>query len=48
MTEQEIRDLLTEALESLFEIEPERIKPETNLYEDLEICLLYTSDAADE
>ena len=31
MTEQEIRDLLTEALESLFEIEPERIKPETNL-----------------
>ena len=35
MTEQEIRDLLTEALESLFEIEPERIKPETNLYEDL-------------
>ena len=29
MTEQEIRDLLTEALESLFEIEPERIKPET-------------------
>ena len=35
MTEQEIRDLLTEALGSLFEIEPERIKPETNLYEDL-------------
>ena len=25
MTEQEIRDLLTEALESLFEIEPEGI-----------------------
>ena len=42
MTEQEIRDLLTEALESLFE--PERIKPETNLYEDLEI---YSIDAID-
>ena len=37
MTEQEVRALLTDALVNLFEIEPERIKPETNLYEDLEI-----------
>ena len=37
MTEQEIRKILTDALVNLFEIEPERIKPETNLYEDLEI-----------
>jgi len=37
MTEQEVRTLLTDALINLFEIEPERIKPETNLYEDLEI-----------
>ena len=37
MTEQEVRTLLTDALVNLFEIEPERIKPETNLYEDLEI-----------
>ena len=34
MTEQEVRTLLTDALVNLFEIEPERIKPETNLYED--------------
>ena len=47
MTEQEIRDLLTEALESLFEIEPERIKPETNLYEDLEIDSIDAIDLID-
>ena len=28
MTEQEVRTLLTDALVNLFEIEPERIKPE--------------------
>ena len=44
---QEIRDLLTEALESLFEIEPERIKPETNLYEDLEIDSIDAIDLID-
>ena len=37
MTEQEIRQLLTDALVNLFEIEPERIQPDTHLYEDLEI-----------
>ena len=42
MTEQEIRDLLTEALESLFEIEPE-----TNLYEDLEIDSIDAIDLID-
>ena len=47
MTEQEIRDLLSEALESLFEIEPERIKPETNLYEELEIDSIDAIDLID-
>ena len=37
MTESEIRQILTDALVNLFEIEPERIAPDTNLYEDLEI-----------
>ena len=37
MTESEIRQSLTDALVNLFEIEPERIAPDTNLYEDLEI-----------
>ena len=37
MTEQEIQKILTEALENLFEIDPEKIKLDTNLYEDLEI-----------
>ena len=37
LSEAEIRALLVDTLENLFEIEPERIKPDTNLYEDLEI-----------
>ena len=37
MTEQEIRQLLTDALVNLFEIEPERIQLDTHLYEDLKL-----------
>lgn len=47
MTEQEIRRILTDALVSLFEIEPERIRPETNLYEDLEIDSIDAIDLID-
>jgi len=47
MTEQEIRKILTDALVNLFEIEPERIKPETNLYEDLEIDSIDAIDLID-
>ncbi|WP_107688353.1 acyl carrier protein [Neisseria wadsworthii] len=47
MTEQEIRRILTDALVNLFEIEPERIKPETNLYEDLEIDSIDAIDLID-
>ena len=48
MTEQEVRTLLTDALVNLFEIEPERIKPETNLYEDLEIDSIDAIDLLDQ
>ncbi|MDO4225950.1 MULTISPECIES: acyl carrier protein [Neisseria] len=47
MTEQEIRTILTDALVNLFEIEPERITPETNLYEDLEIDSIDAIDLID-
>ena len=47
MTEQEIRQLLTDALVNLFEIEPERITPETNLYQDLEIDSIDAIDLID-
>ncbi|KLT72326.1 acyl carrier protein [Neisseria arctica] len=47
MTEQEIRKILSDALVNLFEIEPERIKPETNLYEDLEIDSIDAIDLID-
>ncbi|MDO4434124.1 MAG: acyl carrier protein [Alysiella sp.] len=47
MTEQEIRDILSNALIDLFEIEPERIKPETHLYEDLEIDSIDAIDLID-
>lgn len=47
MTEQEIRTILTDALVNLFEIEPERIRPETNLYEDLEIDSIDAIDLID-
>lgn len=47
MTEQEIRQILTDGLVNLFEIEPERIRPETNLYEDLEIDSIDAIDLID-
>ena len=36
MTEQEIQKILTEALENLFEIDPEKIKLDTNLYLEID------------
>ena len=47
LSEAEIRALLADTLENLFEIEPERIKPETNLYEDLEIDNIDAIDLID-
>ncbi len=47
MTEQEIRKILADALVNLFEIDPERITPETNLYEDLEIDSIDAIDLID-
>ena len=47
MTESEIRQILTDALVNLFEIEPERIAPHTNLYEDLEIDSIDAVDLID-
>lgn len=47
MTEQQIQDLLSEALVSLFEIDPNKITPETNLYEDLEIDSIDAIDLID-
>ncbi|STZ75703.1 acyl carrier protein [Bergeriella denitrificans] len=47
MTEQEIRRILTDALVNLFEIDPERITPDTNLYEDLEIDSIDAIDLID-
>ena len=47
MTEQEIRQLLTDALVNLFEIEPERIQLDTHLYEDLEIDSIDVIDLID-
>lgn len=47
MTEQEIYRLLSDTLTELFEIEPERITPDTNLYEDLEIDSIDAIDLID-
>lgn len=47
MTEQEIYHILADALENLFEIDPERIKPEANLFEDLEIDSIDAIDLID-
>ena len=47
MTEQEIQKILTEALENLFEIDPEKSKLDTNLYEDLEIDSIDAIDLID-
>ncbi|OOF70735.1 acyl carrier protein [Rodentibacter caecimuris] len=47
MKEQEIQNLLVKALETLFEIDPEKITPETSLYEDLEIDSIDAIDLID-
>ena len=47
MTEQEIYQVLRDTLIELFEIEPERITPDTNLYEDLEIDSIDAIDLID-
>ena len=47
MTEQEIYRLLRDTLIELFEIEPERITPDTNLYEDWEIDSIDAIDLID-
>ena len=47
LSEAEIRALLANTLVHLFEIEPERIQPETNLYEDLEIDSIDAIDLID-
>lgn len=47
MTKQEIQTILINALVSLFEIDKVRIKPETNLYEDLEIDSIDAIDLID-
>lgn len=47
MTEQEIQTLLTDALESLFEIDRSKVTGETNLYEDLEIDSIDAIDLID-
>lgn len=47
MTEHEIYAILAKALENLFEIEPERIKPEADLFNDLEIDSIDAIDLID-
>lgn len=47
MTEQEIQTLLVDALVKLFEVDPASIKPDTNLYEDLEIDSIDAIDLID-
>lgn len=47
MTEQEIRTILTDALENLFEIDPAKISGSSNLYEDLEIDSIDAIDLLD-
>ena len=46
-TRDEIFDTLRDALSELFEIEPERITPEANLYTDLEIDSIDAIDLID-
>ncbi|WP_040977074.1 acyl carrier protein [Necropsobacter massiliensis] len=47
MTEQEIQQVLTDALVSLFEVDAAQITPETNLYEELEIDSIDAIDLID-
>lgn len=47
MKENEIFEILKEALVELFEIEEDKIKPETLIYEDLEIDSIDAIDMID-
>lgn len=47
MSEKEIYEILSSALVELFEIAPERIKPETLIYEELEIDSIDAVDLID-
>lgn len=47
MTEQEIRQILLDALENLFEVDVSQISGSTNLYEDLEIDSIDAIDLID-
>ncbi len=47
MTEQEIQQVLTDALVSLFEVDAAQITPETNLYTELEIDSIDAIDLID-
>ncbi|MCF7521107.1 acyl carrier protein [Neisseria sp. ZJ106] len=47
MTEQQIRQVLFDALENLFEIDISRVSGNTNLYEDLEIDSIDAIDLID-
>lgn len=47
MTEQEIRQILLDALENLFEVDISQVSGATNLYEDLEIDSIDAIDLID-
>lgn len=47
MTENEIRQILLDALENLFEIDVSQVSGSTNLYEDLEIDSIDAIDLID-
>ena len=47
MTEQEIQIVLVNALETLFEVDPNKVTIDTNLYQDLEIDSIDASDLID-
>lgn len=47
MTEQQIQQVLTDALVSLFEVDADNITLDTNLYEDLEIDSIDAIDLID-
>lgn len=47
MTEQELRQVLLDAMENLFEVDISKISGSTNLYEDLEIDSIDAIDLID-
>lgn len=47
MTEQEIQIVLVNALETLFEVDPNKVTIDTNLYQDLEIDSIDAIDLID-